>query len=177
MEILQHVKEFFRRLGRKDPSTKFKAELERVTDRLIEETVGDDGEITQEFKRRMEEYDPGENPISPKEAEALIHSLIRTAVAQRKCLTERIATSVENGELYAKYYGKIHLISDSAVEAYTKLQLLERSREEFEYYEEMYNNIREKAFDSSVKPVPKQPKPKKTKDILIAIDEAGGEKP
>lgn len=150
--------------------------MEELTDRLIEETVGDGGILDQEFQKRIAAYDPEVNPISQKEAEILLRSLLKTAVSRRKLLNERIARSIEGGRLYDQYYDRIHAVSALAVDAHTKMQRMDMAKENLEYHYEMLQEVRNKSYREDIRPDMDewQKIPARDRDILKAIDEAGG---
>ena len=147
--------------------------MNQLTTQLIEETVGDNGVLTLEFQKLMEGYDKNVNPLSPEEAQEIVHTMMRLAIAHRKCLTERIAASAEVGALYERYYSKVNTVTTSAVYAYDKMLEAERRREEFEYYDEMLAKIREKAYSEEFRPKLFQRKTRHSPDILKEIDNFG----
>lgn len=153
--------------------SKYRGELEKITDQLLEETIGPNGLISTTFQERLEGYDPQTNPISAQEAEALIHSLLRIAVAQRKTIVERIANSVEAGNLYQRYYSKVQVVSDSAVDAYMKLDQYEEAADELEYYNKVLEAVQKRALMKRTQVEKPKRREKKNKDIIAAIDEAG----
>lgn len=174
MEMIRKIKEklaeAFGKNQENDSSYVCASVMEKLTNRLIEETVGQNGMITNTFREKIDGYDPEENPISSQEARKLIDSLLRKAVSQRKTLTDRIATSAEIGDLYERYYGKIDYVSTSAIDAYIKMQKMEKIRADYEYYYEMMLNVREKAYLEDVRPGSKGKMPKRYQDIFVAIE-------
>lgn len=150
--------------------------MEELTNRLIAETVGDGGVLDQEFRRRIEAYDPEVNPISRAEAELLLNSLLKIAVSRRKLLNERVARSIEGGRLFDQYYDRVHAVSALAVEAHTKMQRMDVAEEELRYHTDMLQNVRNNSYRPDVRPDMEDWEniPKRDRDILKAIDEAGG---
>ena len=71
--------------------------MERLTDDLIEQTVGPDGALLQAFREQISRYDPEKNPISPREARALLNGLLDLAASRRKLLNERLWISLRSG--------------------------------------------------------------------------------
>lgn len=150
--------------------------MEELTDRLIAETAGDGGELDREFQRRIAAYDPEVNPISRKQAEILLNSLLKTAISRRKLLNERIARSIEGGRLFDQYYDRIHAVSALAVDAHTKMQQMDVAEENMRYHYDMLLNVRNNSYRKDVRPDMEawEEIPKRHRDILMAIDEAGG---
>lgn len=150
--------------------------MERLTEQLIEEMVGDNGIITKEFERRIAAYNTEDHPISPKDAEQLMISLLKMAVAGRKLINERLARSIETGALFDSYYDRVHAVSALAVDAHSKMKRMDVAEEDFLYHYDMLLRVRNNTYEEDVRTdYEKLEKvPKRERDILKAIDEAGG---
>lgn len=148
--------------------------MEELTNQLRDEVAGDGGLLDQEFEKMIAAYDPEINPISKREAELMLHALLRRAISHRKLLNDRIARSIESGRLFDQYYDRIHAVSALAVDAYTKMQKMDFAEENLAYHYEMLIHVRDSSFQTV--PTPESEAwgklPKRSKDILKAIDDA-----
>ncbi len=151
--------------------------MEELTNQLRDEVAGKGGILDREFEKMIRAYDPEVNPISRREAELMLDTLLRRAISHRKLLNDRIARSIESGRLFDQYYDRVHAVSALAVDAHTKMQRMDYAEENLKYHYDMLIGIRN---DSYLKPPGQDSKewgklPKRSRDILKAIDEAGGE--
>ena len=151
--------------------------MEELTNQLRDEVTGKNGLLDREFENMIQAYDPEVNPISREEAEMLLNSLLRRAISHRKLLNDRIARSIESGRLFDQYYDRVHAVSALAVDAYTKMQRMDYAEENLRYHYDMLIGVRDDSFIKPPAPGTKEwgRLPQRSKDILMAIDEASGE--
>lgn len=126
--------------------------MERLTDELIEETVGENGELTRRFRDLMSRYNPDENPIGPHETYAILLSMLDFAAAQRKLLNGRLESSVEVGSLYQSYYGRIQTVNTLAARALTDLERMEIAEEDYRFNLGLLLNVRDESIKDDLKP-------------------------
>lgn len=132
---------------------KYGSELEILTTQLIKETVDDNGELEKEFLKLIGERIKNPNiPLTEDDAKEVISNLIPIAVAQRRLLTNRIEDSIEFGNLFERYYGKLQTVDILTNNAYVKLQKMQRAESDYLYEEEVYKKVRGLAFESAVSP-------------------------
>ena len=157
--------------------------MERLTDELIEQTVGPDGTLFQAFREQISQYDPQENPISPTEARALLCGLLDLAASRRKLLNERLERSVEVGSLYRSYYGRIQAVDQLAAQAYTAMERMDLAEEDFRFQYALYPKVRKSSVVDEMVPEDEDMKlvdkirarmNSRKRDIMEALDEMGG---
>lgn len=157
--------------------------MERLTNELIEQTVGPDGVLLQAFRDQISQYDPEKNPISPREARALLSGLLDLAASRRKLLNERLERSVEVGTLYSSYYGRIQAVDQLAVRAYTAMEHMDLAEEEFRFQQALYPKVRKASVLEEMMPEEEEMKlvnkirarmNSRKKDIMEALDDMGG---
>ena len=157
--------------------------MERLTDDLIEQTVGPDGALLQAFREQISQYDPEKNPISPREARALLNGLLDLAASRRKLLNERLERSVEVGSLYTSYYGRVQAVDQLAIRAYTAMEHMDLAEEDFRFQYALYPKVRKTAVIDEMVPEEEDMKMAdkirarmnaRKKDIMEALDEMGG---
>lgn len=157
--------------------------MSQMTDELIAETVGPNGAIVREFRRRIAAYNPDVNPIGPQEAEAMLQSLLDLAVSRRKLLNERLAKSVESGALYNSYYSRVQLINQLARKAHSAMERMDFAEEDYRYYYEMLLKIRARSIAPEVAPdditaekleAIRDRMSRRGKDIMLELDQMGG---
>lgn len=151
--------------------------MEELTNQLRDEATGKGGLLDREFEKMIRAYDPEVNPISRREAELMLDTLLRRAISHRKLLNDRIARSIESGRLFDQYYDRIHAVSALAVDAHTKMQRMDYAEENLKYHYDMLIGIRD---DNYLNPPSSDSKergklPRRSRDILKAIDEACAE--
>ncbi len=184
---------FFRKKRKKETSRKLwdlprmedavAPAMERLTNELIDETVGADGVLTKAFQEQIARYDPDVNPISPLEAEELLKGLLNLAVSRRKLLNERLVRCVEVGDLYQSYYGRVQAVNTLAVEAYNAMTVAELAEEDYIYFRGMLPAVRDASIEDHMKPdedsnrlIQKiwELRDSRNRDIMKALDEFGG---
>lgn len=150
--------------------------LEMLTDQLVAETVGDGGILDQEFHRILSAYNADNNPIDRRQAELLLSSLLRTAISRRKLLNERIVRSIESGQLHHQYYDRLHAVSALAVDAYSKMRVMDLARQDYLFHSNMLEKVQRKSHRADMQPgedeLPKPPEP--DQDLFRGIDQAAG---
>ena len=156
-----------------------KGEFERLTDELIQETIGSDGEMMRQLNRILEGYSADKNPLSVQDAKNILFSVLLVAVRQRRRLSGRIAASVEKGGLFNQYYGKIRDINHYTVRANAKLERMQLARRQYEYQQQVYWGVVGRTYDQTVRDESKKTKnddimPPKV-DTWEKLDKEGGE--
>ena len=135
-----------------DMDEKIQPAMARMTDELIEEVAGQNGELVREFRKQLSYYDPNRNPIGPYEARAILLSMLDLAASKRKLLNERLEESVEIGDLYKHYYSRIDEVTNLAVQAGTDLERMDLAEEDYRYYLAMYANVRDASVVPGIQP-------------------------
>ena len=157
--------------------------MERLTDELIDQTVGPDGALLQAFREQISQYDPQVNPIGPTEARALLMGLLDLAASRRKLLNERLERSVEVGSLYRSYYGRVQAVDQLAAQAYTAMEHMDLAEEDFRYQYALYPKVRKVSVVDEMVPDDEDMKlvdkvrarmNSRKRDIMEALDEMGG---
>lgn len=151
--------------GKRDPSSG--SEIERLTLELIQET---ETALLQSFQRSIADYEdlsqgPKDNAKGPLQnrtleykildedtAKRILTTLLKEAAASRKMLAARIEHDVETGMLFNRYYSKMQIINEQTIEAYEKLQIMDRDKETFEYKQAVYKKLTGKLYRSDAIP-------------------------
>lgn len=155
-----------------------KGEFERLTDELIQETIGSDGEMMQHLNRMLEGYSADKNPLSVQDAKNILFSVLLVAVRQRRRLSGRIAASVEKGVLFNQYYGKMREINRYTVRANEKLERMQLARRQYEYQQQIYWGVVGRTYDQTMREESKNTKvddvmPPQV-DVWEKLDKEGG---
>jgi len=122
------------------------AEIEHLTDQLIYNMIGENGELQRQLDRILLYRGLLGKPISTKDAKQILSDLLKTAVANRKLLAGRIEKSVEHGALYEQYYGRIKEINELTSSAYAKMEKMRSAREAYERLKLYYEEIQDKTY-------------------------------
>lgn len=143
------------------------SELERLTADLLKET---EATLQRNFERSIADYgDFSQEGTGQKEAQRLrrarereildeekareiLMALLKDAITYRKMLSVRIERDVETGALFTRYYGKMQVINAQTIEAYEKLQIMDRDKDAFEYQQAVYEKLVGKIYQSDVIP-------------------------
>lgn len=158
--------------------------MQQLTDELLRETIGPNGSLTKEFYSLMAGYNPSKNPIGHDDARKIIMSLLDSVVSKRKLLNERLERSVEVGDLYRNYYGRVHAVTSLAAQAHTDLERMDLAEEDFRYHYGVLMNVRDKSLLADVHPKNKLMEKvldlrmkmnTREKDIMLELDERGGD--
>lgn len=128
-----------------------KGEFEHLTDELIQETIGPDGEMMRLLNQILEGYSADKNPLSIQDAKNILFSVLMVAVRQRRCLSGRIAASVENGVLFDQYYGKMREINRYTVRANAKLERMRLTWQQYQYQLKIYRSVLGKTYSKVIK--------------------------
>lgn len=126
--------------------------MERLTNELIEETIGPNGALIRELQAQLAGHHPDRNPISPDKARSIMMSMLDLVVSKRKLLNERLERSVEVGELYRNYYGRVYAVTSLAAQAHTDLERMDLAEEDFRYNYGVLMNVRDKSLVHDVQP-------------------------
>lgn len=161
-----------RKRGTRKDEIHFASELETLTNQVIREAVGSDGILTNEFNKRIAMYDPEVNPIGEEAAKELLVSMLSMAVAQRKVINGRIEKSVEVGNLFDRYYGKLNTINVLSNQANVKRKAMLDAQERYQDLYGRWKVLRDKAY--TVKPDPNYAPEEDQQELFEALHKAGG---
>ncbi len=134
------VKSWLCRFRFKKAADNSQAEIEQITTELIEETR----DILQ--KRFDEVMAKRLRPLTEDEAQVILQSLIKEAIAKRKLLSGRVEKSVETGLLFDRYYGKMQTINTLTNRAYAQMQKMNVSKERYEFQKGIYKKLTGKMY-------------------------------
>lgn len=122
--------------ARKQSEEVGKAEIERITDQLIEETKQ---KLQKQFVEGMQRL--GDDIIEELAVRNNLQELLNTAVAQRRLLIVRIEKDAEIGEIFDRYYSKMQVINVLTNSAYARMQKMKVIRARYEYEQEVYKKV------------------------------------
>ena len=109
-------------------------ELEDVVTALIAQTTGDMDRV---FSKWIRQYGAN-NPTGESEARAILEGLLKLAIANREQLNGRIVSSAEVGRMYDRYYDRL-----------ARELARNRASQELEFFEDRYNDVRDRTYNVS----------------------------
>ena len=167
--MTMHLSDLFRKKKEHNSFTT-EAELEHITTCLIQETERD---LRKHFQKELQNQLANGNSMEKTSAERILKSLIVEAVARRKMLIGRIEKDVETGDLFDRYYGKMHTINVLTNNAYASMQRMDVAEERYIYEKMVYKKITGKMYEPEAIPDDTALKKARTKkrDILEVMDE------
>ena len=127
-----------------------KSEMERITQELIEELVGQHGEISNSLNSMLELYNAKNNPIGIDEAKAILIVLIRIAATKRRRLSQKVSESLDHGRLFQYYNNRLSQIDRLTEDAYLAMKEMQAAREKFEREKNIYEQISGRAYDRHI---------------------------
>lgn len=146
----RNIKQWFKRLFKKKINNE--PEIEKITDQLIVETISDNGVLSKELNVKLQNYDTDNNPLGLNEAKSILNSLITLAITQRSLLAQRIAKSIEQGNLYDDYYEKMNDINKLTIAVDVEAKRLERINNEYNTQNHIYNKVTGMTYERAVLP-------------------------
>lgn len=120
-------------------------ELEDVVTALIAQTTGDMDRV---FSKWIRQYGAN-NPTGESEARAILEGLLKLAIANREQLNGRIVSSAEVGRMYDRYYDRLAEIDDLNAKAEGRELARNRASQELEFFEDRYNDVRDRTYNVS----------------------------
>lgn len=81
-----------------------------------------------------------------------MNSLITLAITQRSLLAQRIAKSIEQGNLYDDYYEKMNDINKLTIAVDVEAKRLERINNEYNTQNHIYNKVTGMTYERAVLP-------------------------
>lgn len=159
-------------LARGKPSNKRtkktnQGELEAITNNVIEEMKED---LTKDFEQMTKGYRSKPGRLEKEEMYSIIWNLMEKALKERHVLIERIEKDIETGDLYERYYNKMHTINIYTNSAYAMMKKLEVKEESYERQKELYKKVVGEAYEYKLDDK-KSTRKKEKKDILVRMDE------
>lgn len=172
------IKAWFEKNKRKnkDGSVTVESEYEKVTNQLIQETVGPRGVLQKEFEKKIKNYNAENNPLGETEVKTILFSLIELAIAQRRVLAQRIERSVECGNIFEQYFGKIEEINKLDCSTQVKMKKMQVAREAYEAQAEIYKEVTGNTYEREENLGGQGAKKATSKDPWEEMDEEGGVK-
>ena len=165
------------RFGKKYPNidAEVSPAMERLTNQLIDETVGSSGIITLDLERKLDHYSL-QVPLSRPMAEEMLVAALKVAVSRRKLLNERLASSVEIGSLYQSYFGRMQLLSSQMVDAYEKMEHMHRAENSYKKWQQIHAQVWNRTYEEGIRPPQSEQEeiPVRDKDMLKALNREGG---
>lgn len=134
------IKSWLCRFRSRKATDNSQAEIEQIITELIEETR----DILQ--KRFDEVMAKRLRPLTEDEAQVVLQSLIKEAIAKRKLLSGRVEKSVETGLLFDRYYGKMQTINALTNSAYAQMQKMNVAKERYEFQKGIYKKLTGKMY-------------------------------
>lgn len=150
------------------------SEIEALTTKLLEETIGEKGLVREQLQNMLNHFDTNNNPLGVTEAEFILFSLIKVAIAQRRLLSGRIEKSVEEGELFERYYGRMQIINQLTIDAHTKMKKMQVARERYEYQLAIYQKVVGKTYERDLRPNDNELSNDSINEIWTDMDMEGG---
>lgn len=114
-----------------DPHRSMDSQMQRITNKLIKNSVGLWGSVSRSFRKQSRRYSAAKNPIGRDEAMNILVGLVHLAVAERSKLEGTIVDRVEHGLLYSDYYRDVEAVSELAVKTDEYYRLAEMIREDY----------------------------------------------
>lgn len=153
------------------------SEMEIITNLLLSETIGDEGELWHHYQRLIKNFSVDENPLGVSDAKMILYSLLLKASAKRRMLPTRIAHSVESGNIFNKYFGKMEYINQLSVITYRRMKKMQTARERYEDEKKRLNRIADVSYKENFDQFGnvELQKNQKVIDIWEEMDLEGGE--
>ena len=129
-----------------------KTVFEKLTDQLIDETIGREGSMRRRFERLTMGYDVDKNPIGVDDAKRILLALVGNAVERRKVFAGRIEKSVVEEGLFKRYYASLQEINDLTIKADEMMQRMKRARGQYIYEAEIYRKLTGFSYVNEVMP-------------------------
>lgn len=143
---------FFRKKEKENIQNKeafsLEMEISNITDKMVNELIGENGELSKEFHRALNQQisQPLENNIGKKEVEDLLIRYIQIAIAKRRKFGKEIGHTIWNGPIYQQYHKRIDAISELTVSSYRKLQEMEAAEEDYRFQKKVYDKVLGESF-------------------------------
>ena len=146
--------------------------LEAITDRCIREATA---QMDKQLAASVQGYHAKTNPLGREQAEAILHSLIRIAAAQRALLPSRLQTALEQEQdtQYAAYYAALQQVCECSVELNHAYEEKSRAEEDYRYLHSMQQKVTASAYEARVLPAAEELQALPHADLWGALAENG----
>lgn len=146
------------------------SEIDALSEELYQKTVRIMEKAYQPWKKRH-----NQGTTSDEEVRKFMFSLLNIAIAERKEYTGMLEKSISSGTLFKRYYSRMQLINYFTNSAYSKMKIMQASKERYEYQRGIYKKVIAKAYVPEVKLQAKDIKSERVKkDEWSEMEEAAG---
>ena len=122
------------------------SEIDALSEELYRKTAKKMEAAYQSWQKRH-----SQGTVSDEEARKFMFSLLNMVIAERKELTGMLEKSISSGSLFKRYYSRMQLINYFTNSAYTKMKIMQASKERYEYQRGIYRKVIAKAYIPDVK--------------------------
>lgn len=147
---IKRLRLWFRRRLQRDKVVE--SEIQKITDKLIRNSIGSRGKVTQAFQKQRETFNTEKKPIGREEALNMLVNMVKIAVVERNKLEGIIINRVEQGMLNSSYYEEVEIVSDMAAQADSYYRSAETVRDDYlaEYGDYWQNRMEARRNNSKV---------------------------
>lgn len=134
------------------------AEIANITNQLVEELIGENGEISNKFRDILNQdiEEPLNEYEGKKAVEKIFMGYIGLAIAKRAEFSKRIENSILNGEIYQQYYGKIEEISQIYVVVNKRRREMKSAQDDYDKQKDVYDKVFGASFIDKLEEKPKK---------------------
>lgn len=142
--------------------------LEALADRHARRTAA---LLDRQLAAALDGYDPKTNPLGPQQAEAILLSLVRTAMAQRAVLPEQLQLQLErqNDAPHAGDQRALERLCEHSVELNLAAEEKCRAEEEYTYLHSIWEKVQASAYEAQITPSADELKPIPQTDLWASL--------